>query len=260
MSEQIRGCSAYRGACKQSCSKRGKLALARIDDAALGNIREEFQEVGRPSQTAVDRKHASGIEQRAERIEGFYGAKRHALEHGLHEIAAPGGGVHANPKPGCAPVPVRAPKPGERGHERQTAGDRGWAGELLKLGEIGQQADPLQPLDRRAGCIDTAVCGVDSATRAFPPDRGQYSVWKFRPPMPGYHQRKRARAEGDLCVALASAAMAIERRHLVNDGSKYRHRSPVYRHLAERVLSFLDLRQQLNLHAEDVAKLRIPFA
>ena len=119
-------------------------------------------------------------EHRPEGVEDFGGAERDALEHGLHEIAPPRGGVHADPEAGRAPVPVRTAEPRERRDERETAGDRGRARKLLKLGDIGEQADPLQPLDRRAGGIDAAVRGIDAPARRSPPDRRQNSVRKIR--------------------------------------------------------------------------------
>ena len=145
-------------------------AVVRQEQLAAEHCSEEAPEIARPRQAAVDREEA--IVPGAQRVEHLGDAEGHAFQHRLDQLLAAGRGVEADPEAGRASVPVRAGEPAQRRDEEDAARRRAARpSSASSCAEVGEQAEPQQPFDRRRRRIDAAVGGMDApcvarATRA----------------------------------------------------------------------------------------------
>ena len=117
-----------------------------------------------------------------------------------------------------------AARPDERRDESEAARDGGLAREVPPVQQIVQEADALGPFDGRARIIDAAIDGIVALRADLPGHSGKETALGGADNVAaGDGEDEGAGAEGDLDVAGLAAAMAVERRLLVDDRGRERH-------------------------------------
>ena len=158
-------------------------------------------------------------------------------------------------RPRASRVPVRRAEAGERRHEVDAVRRVDRARELLALGGVGEDAEPVaQPLDRGAAREDRSLERVAAGRgdRLEQPGRRRATLGA------GVRQHEAARAVGRLRLAAVEAAVAEERRLLVAGDPGDRQRDAEQLRLADDLGRAHEPRQQRPVDAEQVEQLVVP--
>ena len=140
-------------------------------------------------------------------------------------------GAASSDRPSQAPRAERSQcgqaSPASAGTKAMPRSIAGRCVEGVDLGEVGEQAEAARPVDGGRGAVDAAVERIGRLPRR-PSARRRWAAARrprSRINCAGDGEREGAGAEGDLGVAGIAAAMAVERRLLVDDRGGERHGS-----------------------------------
>ncbi len=247
------GCDAR----ERGCAERRRLPLGRHLHRDAQHVGEELREEAVRGRAPVHAQHPGPLRHRVEHVARLVGDR---LERRADEVLAAGPARDPADEPARVRLPVRRAEAGQRGDEVDAVGRADRAGELLALGRVCEQPEPVaEPLDRRAGDEDRALervaglrPGAHRRRRPHEPVRGRRAVAAAR----GEHER--ARAECRLRLAPREAGVPVQRRLLVAGERGHRRPHRAEPALAEHLRRAAHPGQQRALDAEEREQLVAP--